>query len=156
MSNYWELLGNRSPDFWAGVKEGVTAYGIWRDGEQLVGCMEQPLKEVLADIDEAAKPVTDTVENRFIGVWVAVLQRYSENSEEKGDSFQDVELNFLRAKLSEEFREVCTAISDKTEYDEVVDLILVALMLGSRLRDGLLESCKVKEVKEDVEESDSV
>ena len=136
MSSYWKLLGSRSPEFWAGVKEGVTAYGIWRNGTQLVGCMEQPLKEVLTEIDEVAKPVPDTVENKFMYVWVTVLQRYSEQVEEKGDSFQNVELNFLRAKLSEEFREVCTAISDKTEYDEVVDLILVALMLGSRLREG--------------------
>jgi hypothetical protein len=145
MSSYWELLGNRSPDFWAGVKEGVTAHAIWRNGTQLVGCMEQPLKEVLAEIDvmiSREKPESSKVYNKFIDVWLAVLDRYVKHSDKKGGSFQDVELNFLRTKLSEEFREVCTAISDQSEYDEVVDLILVALMLGSRLRDGLTKEVR--------------
>jgi hypothetical protein len=30
-----------------GMVEGITDYAIWRNGEQLVGCMERPLKEVL-------------------------------------------------------------------------------------------------------------
>jgi len=156
MLSYWEHSGNRSPDFWAGVKEGVTAYAIWKGNNQLVcggvtsyatwngnnllpGCPERPLKEVLAEIDEVAERnrPPDHVLNKFMYVWGDVYQKCSEQVEKQGDSFQDVELNFLRAMLSEEFREVCTAGSDRTEYDEVVDLILVALMLGSRLRDEL-------------------
>lgn len=33
--------------FLKGMIEGITEYAIWRNGEQLVGCMERPLKEVL-------------------------------------------------------------------------------------------------------------
>lgn len=32
--------------FLSGKIEGITDYAIWRNGEQLVGCMETPLKEV--------------------------------------------------------------------------------------------------------------
>jgi hypothetical protein len=55
MPSYWDYYQGRSQDFWDGVKEGITAYAIWRSGDQLVGCMERPLKEVLAEIDEVAK-----------------------------------------------------------------------------------------------------
>ena len=48
--------------FLEGVIEGITLYAIWRNGEQLVGCMERPLKEVLkpykeelARIEQASK-----------------------------------------------------------------------------------------------------
>jgi hypothetical protein len=30
-----------------GIIEGITLYAIWHNGEQLVGCTEKPLKEVL-------------------------------------------------------------------------------------------------------------
>lgn len=32
-----------------GWKRGVTMYAVWRDGEQLVGIMQKPLREVLGD-----------------------------------------------------------------------------------------------------------
>ena len=38
--------------FLEGVIEGIRLYAIWRDGEQLVGCMERPLKEVLQPYKE--------------------------------------------------------------------------------------------------------
>lgn len=38
--------------FLEGVIEGIELYAIWRDGQQLVGCMERPLKEVLAPYKE--------------------------------------------------------------------------------------------------------
>ncbi len=33
--------------FLEGAIEGITFYAIWRNGRQLVGCLERPLKEVL-------------------------------------------------------------------------------------------------------------
>lgn len=33
--------------FLIGAIEGITLYAIWKNGEQLVGCMAKPLKEVL-------------------------------------------------------------------------------------------------------------
>ncbi|MFH1781850.1 MAG: hypothetical protein ABH835_04530 [Patescibacteria group bacterium] len=38
--------------FLKGAIEGITLYAIWRNGEQLVGCMEKPLQEVLAPYKE--------------------------------------------------------------------------------------------------------
>lgn len=38
--------------FLEGAIEGITLYAIWRNGEQLVGCMERPLKEVLTPFRE--------------------------------------------------------------------------------------------------------
>jgi hypothetical protein len=42
--------------FLEGQIEGITDYAIWRNGEQLVGCMEKPLCEVIKPFkDEIAK-----------------------------------------------------------------------------------------------------
>lgn len=38
--------------FLKGVIEGITIYAIWRNGEQLVGCLERPLKEVVKPYEE--------------------------------------------------------------------------------------------------------
>lgn len=38
--------------FLEGVIEGITLYAIWKDGEQLVGCLQKPLKEVLKPYQE--------------------------------------------------------------------------------------------------------
>ena len=54
MKNYWEQFDNPDPEFWKGVKVGVEAYAVWKDGGQFVGLMDTPLKEVYAEIDEAA------------------------------------------------------------------------------------------------------
>jgi hypothetical protein len=40
----------------AGVKEGVQRYAVWKDGEQLVGIMREPLGSVLARIDHEPLP----------------------------------------------------------------------------------------------------
>jgi hypothetical protein len=37
----------RDKAFQSGWKKGVTDYAIWKDGEQLVGCMQRSLKKVL-------------------------------------------------------------------------------------------------------------
>lgn len=43
-----ELIeANARTAFLRGKIEGITDYAIWRNGEQLVGCLETPLKEVL-------------------------------------------------------------------------------------------------------------
>jgi hypothetical protein len=53
MSNYWrDMYGARGKDFTEGVIAGVEAYATWRDGEQLVGCMQIPLKEVIREVKE--------------------------------------------------------------------------------------------------------
>lgn len=38
--------------FLEGAIEGITLYAIWKDGEQLVGCLQRPLKEVLQPYKE--------------------------------------------------------------------------------------------------------
>lgn len=38
--------------FLEGAIEGIRLYATWRNGEQLVGCMERPLKEVLAPYED--------------------------------------------------------------------------------------------------------
>lgn len=53
MSNYWyEVYGKRSRDFIEGVKAGVTTFAVWRNGKQLVGVLEKPLREVIQEIEE--------------------------------------------------------------------------------------------------------
>jgi hypothetical protein len=34
-------------EFLRGVIEGIRLYAIWKDGQQVVGCLQRPLKEVL-------------------------------------------------------------------------------------------------------------
>lgn len=42
--------------FLEGAIEGITLYAIWKNGEQLVGCLQRPLSEVLQPIrDELNK-----------------------------------------------------------------------------------------------------
>ena len=57
MGKYWfqQLYYDRSPGFWHGVREGITAYAIWKDGTRVVGCMERPIKEVMEEIGAAEK-----------------------------------------------------------------------------------------------------
>lgn len=38
--------------FLNGVMEGIILYAIWKDGTQVVGCMQKPLKEVLTPYKE--------------------------------------------------------------------------------------------------------
>ena len=42
--------------FIRGLMEGIRLYAIWENGEQLVGCLKKPLKEVLQEhIDKIEK-----------------------------------------------------------------------------------------------------
>lgn len=38
--------------FLEGAIEGITLYAIWRNGEQLVGCLQRPLGETLQPYKE--------------------------------------------------------------------------------------------------------
>ncbi|MHA2043489.1 MAG: hypothetical protein ACW99G_01770 [Candidatus Thorarchaeota archaeon] len=53
MPNYWEQFGKQTHSFWNGVREGIKAYAVWKDGDQLVGIMRQPIKEVFREIEAA-------------------------------------------------------------------------------------------------------
>ena len=50
MNNHDQILHRIG--FLEGAIEGITLYAIWRNGEQLVGCLERPLKEVLQPYQE--------------------------------------------------------------------------------------------------------
>jgi hypothetical protein len=41
-----------------GIKEGIRRYAIWVQGEQVVGVLKKPLKEVLAEVDKETVPRT--------------------------------------------------------------------------------------------------
>ena len=41
--------------FLQGIIEGIRLYAIWQNGEQVVGCLQRPIKEVLQPyVDELA------------------------------------------------------------------------------------------------------
>lgn len=41
-----------------GLMEGIRLYAIWRNGEQLVGCLEQPLADVLEPYERELERLT--------------------------------------------------------------------------------------------------
>jgi len=50
---YWEkMYGKQSKDFVQGVIAGVEFCAVWKDGIQVSGIAEQPLKTVIAEIKE--------------------------------------------------------------------------------------------------------
>ena len=49
--NYWkEMYGARTKDFLDGVIAGVEAFAVWKDGKEVVGILEKPLKEEIEEI----------------------------------------------------------------------------------------------------------
>lgn len=51
MNNYWnEMYGKRSKDFIDGVIVGITAFAIWKDGVEVVGIKERPLKDEIETV----------------------------------------------------------------------------------------------------------
>ena len=49
-------LGNNAPDFQKdcydeGYIQAISDYGIWKDGTQVIGCMETPVREVVSFIE---------------------------------------------------------------------------------------------------------
>lgn len=50
MRERWnELVAERDAAYKQGWEKGVKDFAIWRDGEQLVGCLERPLATVLKE-----------------------------------------------------------------------------------------------------------
>lgn len=45
-----------------GIIEGITLYAIWNNGEQLVGCMRQPLREALKPYKEELRILYDNLQ----------------------------------------------------------------------------------------------
>lgn len=51
MGDYWEQYKDKSEDFWEGVKQGIKAYAIWKDGKRYVGIMRTPIEDDYAEIN---------------------------------------------------------------------------------------------------------
>jgi hypothetical protein len=49
---YWKDRYKKCPHFIEGVIVGVKAYAKWKNGEQVVGTLERPLKEVIEEIEK--------------------------------------------------------------------------------------------------------
>jgi len=47
--------------FLEGAMEGITLYAVWKDGEQLVGAMQRPLKQVLKQYQEELERLKATL-----------------------------------------------------------------------------------------------
>lgn len=73
-------------------------------------------------------PITDSLIEKL-------KAEYRVNAEKKGDSWSDCSIEFLRAKLHEEFNEVHRAFfyGEGDRAEELIDLILVAAMLHERI-----------------------
>jgi len=52
MGFFLEMFGKRSEDFTRGVIAGIVAYAVWKDGKQVVGINERPLKEVIEEVKQ--------------------------------------------------------------------------------------------------------
>lgn len=51
MDGYFEdIYGKRSKEFIDGVIAGIEAFAIWKDGTQVVGCLEHPMKETIESV----------------------------------------------------------------------------------------------------------
>ena len=54
--------------FLFGMIEGITLYAIWKDGEQLVGCMRRPLKIVLQPYRDEINVLKEELKNYARGL----------------------------------------------------------------------------------------
>jgi len=41
-----EMYGKKSPDFVRGFLAALDTYAIWKDGMQVIGCLNEPLKDI--------------------------------------------------------------------------------------------------------------
>lgn len=41
-----------SASYYVGVRDGIRAHAIWKDGQMVVGALQQPIAKVLASVDE--------------------------------------------------------------------------------------------------------
>lgn len=111
MSKYWEAFGEQTFDFWRGVKAGVDAYATWRNGEQLVGALEVPKKEVFAEIDEAC------MGNRSVNKLYDAALKYMEETDQKPENLD--KMGDAAWELVELIRD--NALTILHDYSEIVD-----------------------------------
>jgi len=71
--------------------------------------------------------------NPFEDILEEIRNLYNKHYPKKGDSWKKLPINVLWDKLEEEYNELKMTFEDK-RYEELLDLILVALMLAKRLK----------------------
>ena len=50
---YWKsMYGTCSREFIDGVKAGIEAFAVWKDGKQYVGVLAKPLNDVLSEVEK--------------------------------------------------------------------------------------------------------
>lgn len=47
--------------FIEGIMEGIRLYAVWKDGQEVVGCMQTPLKEVLVNYQNMIAKRNDSI-----------------------------------------------------------------------------------------------
>lgn len=50
MGYFRDMYGQRNKEFIEGVIAGIEAYAVWKDGKQLVGTIQEPLKKVIEEV----------------------------------------------------------------------------------------------------------
>lgn len=49
--NYWNrMYGSRSNEFIEGIIIGISYFAIWKDGIEIVGIREEPLKQIIQEV----------------------------------------------------------------------------------------------------------
>ena len=56
----------------AGMKNGIREYAVWKDGEQLVGIMRRPIREVFDALDAVSDHEVLRCAVSSLPVWTAV------------------------------------------------------------------------------------
>lgn len=68
----------------------------------------------------------------FLQILVDCKKKYDLRRERYGDTWRNITIPELRKKLNEEIDELQTTFSDDNEYEELLDVINMALMLATR------------------------
>lgn len=65
--NYWEDKIRAAKQFCSddhelavyvqGIKEGIRAYAVWKDGVEVVGVSQTPMRELFTNIDAIARTI---------------------------------------------------------------------------------------------------
>ena len=64
---------------------------------------------------------------------------YIGKQEEKGESWQTCDIDYLEMKLKEEIKEFTDAIMPQSKFHEILDVINISLMLAQRWYDEYYE-----------------
>lgn len=67
----------------------------------------------------------------FLSVLVSCKKKYNSKLKEYGESWKTCDLDFLRNRLDGEYREWTN--EDTNEYEELIDIINISLMLAKRI-----------------------